>query len=70
VRTVSRLQHPSVFRFLGFVITEPGSGVDESIVETPWDIGIVYPWVDLNLQEYLELKKDINRCYLVSLARL
>ncbi|KAB5589899.1 Tyrosine kinase family catalytic domain containing protein [Ceratobasidium theobromae] len=72
VRIVSRLQHPNILQYLGFTTTEPAEYRDQSSnsylheirgLETPF-VGIVYPWVELNLRQYLKLKPDTNRGYL------
>lgn len=73
MRIVSRLQHPNILQYLGFTTTEPAEYRDQSSnsylheirgLETPF-VGIVYPWVELNLRQYLKLKPDTNRGYLV-----
>ncbi|CAE6507525.1 unnamed protein product [Rhizoctonia solani] len=65
LRVVSKLEHPNVLPYLGYIVTElRGSAPYDRLSKSQPMIGIVYPWVDLNLRDYLKLRPNANRAYL------
>ncbi|CAE6522922.1 unnamed protein product [Rhizoctonia solani] len=62
VRIVSRLQHLNVISFLGFVLTEPRQDEEQDGVKRLQSIGLVSPWVELNLRQWMQSKENIDRC--------
>ncbi|CAE6383425.1 unnamed protein product [Rhizoctonia solani] len=65
LRVVSKLEHPNVLPCLGYILTEPrGSASYDRSPRTQQIIGIVYPWMDLNLRDYLKLRPEANRASL------
>ncbi|CEL53587.1 hypothetical protein RSOLAG1IB_06442 [Rhizoctonia solani AG-1 IB] len=65
LRVVSSLEHSNVLPCLGYIITElRGSAVYDSSSLSQQMIGIVYPWMDLNLRDYLKVWPEANRAYL------
>ncbi|KAF8603655.1 kinase-like protein [Ceratobasidium sp. AG-I] len=54
VRTISRIRHHNVVRFLGYV-------TDHDEGEVQHEAGIVYPWMECDLHEYLRSNPGADR---------
>ncbi|CAE6522946.1 unnamed protein product [Rhizoctonia solani] len=63
LRVVSRLAHPNVLPCLGYIVTELRGPSSYHRLSDQRMIGIVYPWIDLNLREYLRLRPNADRAY-------
>ncbi|CAE7195130.1 unnamed protein product, partial [Rhizoctonia solani] len=65
LRVVSKLEHPNILPCLGYIVTElRGSASYDKPSRDQRMISIVYPWVDLNLRDYLKFRPNANRAYL------
>ncbi|KAH7338152.1 kinase-like domain-containing protein [Rhizoctonia solani] len=65
LRIVSKLEHPNILPCLGYIVTPlRGLSAYDRVSTNQRIIGIVYPWVDLNLRDYLKLRSNANRAYL------
>ncbi|CAE6458065.1 unnamed protein product [Rhizoctonia solani] len=65
LRVVSKLEHSNILPCLGYIVTEPRGSA--SYDRVPWGqqiIGVVYPWINLNLRDYLKLRPKANRAHL------
>ncbi|KAJ1305298.1 hypothetical protein OPQ81_000322 [Rhizoctonia solani] len=65
LRVVSKLEHPNILPCLGYIVSAPRwpASYDRTSVGQRV-IGIVYPWRDLNLRDYLKLQPNANRAYI------
>ncbi|KAL5633995.1 hypothetical protein ACGC1H_005991 [Rhizoctonia solani] len=61
VRIASRLQHLNVIPFLGFVLTKPRE--QDDVRRLP-SVGLVSPWVEYSLHQWIKSKENVNRCQL------
>ncbi|KAG8727909.1 hypothetical protein FRC11_012199 [Ceratobasidium sp. 423] len=65
LRIVSKLEHPNILPCLGYIVSEPrGAAADDISPINQRIIGIVYPWMDFNLRDYLRLQPNANRAYI------
>ncbi|CAE6487832.1 unnamed protein product [Rhizoctonia solani] len=65
LRIVSKLEHTNILPCLGYIVTQlRGPSFYDAMSTDKRVIGIVYPWVDLNLRDYLKLRPNANRAYL------
>ncbi|EUC67620.1 tyrosine kinase family catalytic domain protein [Rhizoctonia solani AG-3 Rhs1AP] len=64
LRVVSKLEHSNVLPCLGYIVTDLRRSSSYDRLPNQHIIGIVYPWIDLNLRDYLKLRPSANRAYL------